>query len=159
MLKKFFIAMGVISTCLIASCAVFVGFAGYNAADEAPKNKAVAEAITRHMARAWNVNDLKPYFVAVAARQVNFAEAQLTFNKLRTLGSLKTIEQAQQTGFKIHKGLGGALTKSATVLIVAEFENGRAAVTMRLQSEDGEMKLLHVNVTPIGEVRNKAQQA
>ena len=156
MLKKFFITMGVVCTCLIASCTLFIGL---NAANDAPKNKAIAEAITRDMARAWNVNDLKPNFVAVALRQVNFAEAQLTFNKLKTLGPLQTIEQTQQTEFRIGQDLGGALTKSATIVLVAEFENGRATVTIRLASEGAEMKLWHVNVTSIGELRAKSEQA
>jgi len=51
-------------------------------ANEARKNKAVAEAITRDMARAWNVSDLKPYLAAIAAQEVNFAEAQMSFNEL-----------------------------------------------------------------------------
>jgi len=155
MLKKFFIAMGVVCTCLIACCMLFVGLA----ASEATKNKAVAQAITRDMARAWNISDLKPHFIAPAVRQVNFADAQLRFNKLKGLGTLKTIEQAQQTDFRIGKDLGGVLTKSATIVMVAEFENGRATVTMRLTSEGSEMKLWHVNVTPAGELRGKAEQA
>jgi hypothetical protein len=156
MLKKFFMVMGVICTCLIASCTLFFGL---NAANDAAKNKAIAEAITRDMARAWNVSDLKPHFVAIALRQVNFAEAQQGFNKLKARGALKTIEQAQQTEFKMGKDLGGVLTKSATIVLVAEFENGRATVTMRLASEGAEMKLWHVNVTPIGELRAKFEQA
>jgi hypothetical protein len=156
MLKKFFIAMGVVCTCLIASCTLFFGF---NAANDATKNKAIAEAITRDMARTWNVNDLKPHFVAIALRQVNFPEAQLSFNKLKALGALKTIEQAQQTEFRLGQDWGGALSKSATIVLVAEFENGRATVTMRLASEGTEMKLWHVNVAPIGELRAKAEQA
>jgi hypothetical protein len=156
MLKKLCIAIGVVGTCLVASCTLFLGL---NAANDATKNKAIAEAITRDMAHAWNVHDLKPHFVAIALRQVNFAEAQLSFNKLKALGALKTIEQAQQTEFRMGKDWGGALTKSATIVLVAEFENGRATVTMRLASEGAEMKLWHVNVTPIGELREKAEQA
>lgn len=154
MLKKFFIAMGVIFTGLIASCSLFVGF---NAANDAPKNKAVAEAITRELAREWNVKDIEPLMASSAANQTNFGEAQLGFNKLKPLGSLKKVEEAQQTEFNVEKNIGQELTKSATVTMVAEFENGRANVTMALKSEHGKMKLWRVNVTPIGDVRSKGQ--
>jgi hypothetical protein len=156
MLKKFFIAMGVIFACLIGSCAIFVGV---NAARDAPNNKAVAEAITRDLARSWNLHDLKPYFVSTAADQINFADAQFSFNKLRPLGALKRVEQAQQTGFKIEKNSGHESTKTATIVMVAEFDNGRATVTMQLKSDGGAMKLWHLNVTPIGVIGAVGQRA
>jgi hypothetical protein len=37
--------------------------------------------------------------------------------------------RAQQTEFKIGQDWGGALTKSAAIVLVAEFETGRATVT------------------------------
>jgi hypothetical protein len=43
--------------------------------------------------------------------------------------------------------------------MVAEFENGRAKVTVQLANEGKAMKLMHVNVAPIGDVRAKKQQA
>jgi hypothetical protein len=43
--------------------------------------------------------------------------------------------------------------------MTAEFEKGRANVTMHLRSEAGEMKLWHVNVTPISGMPAKGQQA
>jgi hypothetical protein len=151
MLKKFFIAMGVIFTCVIASWLVL----GFNAVSDAPANKAVAEAITRDLARSWNVNDLKPHCVQIVAAQLNSPGAQMQFNKLKPLGSLKRIEQAQQTAFRVSYGEGS----TATVVMVAEFENGRANVTIRLKSEGKEMKLWELDVTPIGAIRAKGQQA
>jgi hypothetical protein len=156
MLKKLLIVMGVISTGFIASCALLLGF---SAANDAPRNKALAETITRDLARGWNVSDLKPYFVTTVAGQLNLAEAQAAFNTLKPLGSLQRIEQSQQTGFVMEKNLGGELSKTATVAMVAAFENGRANVTMQLKSEADQMKLLNVNVTPIGGVPAKGQQA
>jgi hypothetical protein len=159
MFKKFLVAMGVIFIGLVASCTLVAGLAGFSAMSDAPKNKAIAEAVTRDLARSWNAGDLKPYFATHAANQLNFADAHMSINKLKPLGALKKIEQAEQTAFHYGKNLGEEMTKTATIRMVAEFENGRAIVVVELKSEAGEMKLWHVNVEPIGEVRAKAQSA
>jgi hypothetical protein len=159
MLKKFFIVMGVLFTGLIGSCMLVLGGVGIDAAGEAPQNKAVAAVVARDLARAWDVNDLKPHFVSNALSQVNFGQAQLSINPLKPLGALRNIEEAQQTEFRYDKKLGGVTTKTATIFMVAEFENGRANVTIRLMNEGNLMKLLHVNVAPIGNVRAKKEQA
>jgi hypothetical protein len=159
MLKKFFLAMGIVFTAVVGSCMLVLGGVGLNAAEEAPQNKAVAAAITRDLARAWDVNDLKPHFVGTALSQINFGLAQQSINPLRALGALQNITDAQQTAFNYSKSFGGETTKTATITMVAEFENGRANVTMQLANEGSAMKLMHVNVAPIGDVRAKKQQA
>jgi hypothetical protein len=155
MLKKFLIVIGVISIGFIGSCGVLLGFSAVN---DAPKNKVLAEAITRDLSRAWNVNDIQPYFPRNGAEQVNFAAAQASFNPLKPLGSLRRIDEAKQTTFAIEKNLGEWLTKTATVAMVATFEHGRANVTMELRSEAGQMKLRSMNVTPVS-VPAKGQPA
>ena len=150
MLKKLFIAMGVLMTCLIASWLVL----GFEAVGDAPKNKAIAEAITRDMARAWNVNDLKPHCAQVVANNLNSPDAQMYFDRLKPLGALKRIEQAQQTAFRI-----SFAESTATVFMVAEFENGRANITMRLKDEGKVMKVWELDVRPISAVRARDQKA
>jgi hypothetical protein len=147
MLKKFLIVMGVISIGFIGSCGAMLGFSAVN---DAPKNKALAAAITRDLSRAWNVSDIRSYFIKKGSEQVNFAAAQASFTPLKPLGSLQRIDEAQQTTFAMEKNLGEWLTKTATVAMVATFEHGRANVTMELRSEAGEMKLRSVNVIPVG---------
>ena len=49
-------------------------------------------AYSRDLARAWDVNDLKPHFVSNALSQVDFRQAQQSFNPLRPLGALRNIE-------------------------------------------------------------------
>ena len=159
MLKKFLVAMGVIFTGLMASCTLVAGLTGFSAVADAPKNKAIAEAVARDLARSWNVSDLKPRSATAVTNQLNFTDAQMSMNKLKPLGALKKIEQAEQTAFHYGKELGEEAVKTATVKIVAEFENGRANVVVQLKSEGGEMKLWHVNVETIGEVRSRAQAA
>ena len=159
MLKKLMMVMGVVLVGIVGSCALVLGKVGIDAAGEAPQNRAVAAAVTRDLARAWDVNDLKPHFVDFALSQVNFGQAQLSFNALKALGALMNVEQASQTEFRYDKKIGGVTTKTATILMVAEFENGRASVTVKLMSEGDAMKLLHINVAPIGNVRAKRQEA
>src|SRR5262249_46746964 len=133
MLKKLLIALGVIFACLVVSFSLL----GLKAISDAPRNKAIAELITRDMARSWTAEDLRPHFVGVAAERVNFAEAQMEFNKMKPLGRLKRVERSQQIAFRAYLGEGS----TATIAMVAEFENGRANVTMNLRSERGQMKL------------------
>lgn len=154
MLKKFLIVMGVISTGFIASCGMILGFSAVN---DAPGNKALAAAITRDLARSWNVGDIRPYFPRSNAEQINFAAAQASFDPLKPLGSLQRIDQAQQTAFTMEKNFGDWLTKTATVALVATFEHGRADVTVELRSEAGQMKLRSVNVQPVGGAPGKGQ--
>jgi hypothetical protein len=154
MLKKFLIGLGVLSIGFIGSCSAILGFSAVN---DAPKNKALAEVVTRDLSRAWNVNDIRPHLLKNGAEQVNFAAAQATFDPLKPLGSLQRIDQAQQTTFAMEKNLGEWLTKTATVAMVATFEHGRANVTMELRSEAGEMKVRTVNVTPVGGAPPKGQ--
>ena len=42
-----------------------------DAANDAPENKALAETITRDLARGWKVSDLAPYFPRNGANQIN----------------------------------------------------------------------------------------
>jgi hypothetical protein len=154
MLKKFLIVMGVICIAFIGSCSAILGFSAVN---DAPKNKALAEAITRDLSRAWNVGDIRLYFLSNGVEQVNFAAAHASFTPLKPLGSLQRIDQAQQTAFALEKNLGEWLTKTATVAMVATFDHGQANVTMELRSEAGQMKLRSVNVTPVGGVPGKGQ--
>ena len=160
MLKKFFMVMGIVFTGLVGTCTIVaLGTVGINAAAEAPQNKAIAAAAARDLARAWNVNDLKPHFPGSALSQVDFVQAQQSFNPLKPLGALRNIDEAKQTAFHYEKKLGGVLNKTATISMVAEFENGRANVSIRLVNEGDVMKLVHINVTPIGNVRPKKEQA
>lgn len=154
MLKKFLIVMGMISIGFIGSCGALLGFSAVN---DAPKNKALAAAITRDLSRAWNLSDIRPYFIKKGSEQVNFAAAQASFNPLKPLGALQRIDEAQQTTFAMEKNLGEWLTRTATVAMVATFEHGRANVTMELRSEAGEMKLRSVNVIPVGGAPPKGQ--
>jgi hypothetical protein len=93
MLKKFLIVMGVLSTGFVASCALLLGF---SAANDAPKNKALAETITRDLARGWNAHDLMPYLVGSVAQQLNVAQAQAAFDTLKPLGPLTRVDEVQQ---------------------------------------------------------------
>ena len=111
MIKKFFVVMGVVFTGLIGSCMLVAWHVGIDAAGEAPQNKAVAAVVARDLARAWDVNDLRPHFVSDALRQVNFSQAQQSINPLKPLGVLRNIEQAQQTEFRYEKKLGASSTR------------------------------------------------
>jgi hypothetical protein len=154
MLKKFLIGLGVLSIGFIGSCSAILGFSAVN---DAPKNKALAEVVTRDLSRAWNVNDIRPHLLKNGAEQVNFAAAQATFDPLKPLGSLQRIDEAQQTAFAMEKNLDEWLTKTATVAMVATFAHGRANVTMELRSEAGQMKIRSLNVKPVGGAPAKGQ--
>ena len=83
----------------------------------------------------------------------------MSMNKLKPLGALKKIEQFEQTAFHYGKELGEVTVKTATVKIVAEFENGRANAVVQLKSAGGEIKFWRVNMETIGEVSARTQAA
>jgi hypothetical protein len=157
MLKKFLIVMGVLFTGLVGSCTVLgLSAALVGASTDAPNNAEVAVAMTRDLSKHWNVADLKPHFVREALHQVNFVAAQQAFNGLKPLGALKTVESTQQTEWHYSKTFGHGTIKTATVLVTAEFENGRAELTLKLRNEGDVMKLLHVDVQSIGKPSERA---
>lgn len=159
MLKKFLLAMGLVLTALIGGCLFLVGGVGLSAAEEAPRNKSVAVALTRDLARSWDVTDLKPHFVSAALGQIDLGRAQQSFEQLRGLGALESVRDMQQTSFYINTSFRGETIKTATVVLLAEFENGRARVIVQLASEGGEMKLMHVDVTQMSDILPKKQRA
>jgi len=59
----------------------------------------------------------------------------------------------------MEKDRGSRLTKPATIVMLAEFENGRATITMRAQQRRRSEEALARNVEPTGEVRSRAQRA
>src|SRR5262249_30284263 len=136
MLKKFLVVMGVVIFTVLVAVA---GLAGFGALAGAPKNKAIAEAVTRDLARSSNAIEHKPPPLCTTAVPIalNFANLQMSMNKLKPLGALKKIEQADQTAFHYSKELGQEAVKTATVEMVAEFENGLAKVIVQLKSEGG----------------------
>src|SRR5438045_427236 len=113
-------AIGIIATALVGSCALIVGG---GALISAPQNKEIAIHATRELAKSWNVNDVRPFFASSAIRQINFDRAQTTIDPFKPLGQLKSVERANQTEFRINKNTGKATTKTATVVLEATFEN------------------------------------
>lgn len=152
MLRKTLIAFVLVSVGLVGSCTLLVGGGAYRDADS---NKEVAALATRELARAWKVSDLRPYFTADAIRHINFDQAQASMNGLKALGSLKRIIDARQTEYRYNVQLGGASSKSATVVLEAEFENGPATVTVKLASDGAVMKVVHIHVHAAGPLRPK----
>lgn len=154
MFKKVLIALAVITTGLIGSCALMLGGAAYR---DAPANKAVAMEATRVMSRAWNMRDLRPYFTSDAVRQINFDKAQANMNVFKALGELVNVKESRQTEFHYNKQLGSKVEKKATVVIEAVFENGPATITVRLANDGAVMKVVHIHVHAPGPL--KARQA
>jgi len=58
----------------------------------------------------------------------------------------------------MEKDLGSGLTKPATIVMLAEFENGRATITMRAQQRRRSDEALARNVQATGEVPSRAQR-
>jgi FtsH-binding integral membrane protein len=140
--------MGVIFTGVVSSCNLVLGL---TAASNAPQNKAIAIAMMRDLTRT-DVNDVKRIWDVHG--QVNPMQAQRLMSVLRPLGALKSIEQARQTWFWLDQYFA---TKSATIVLVAEFENGRVAVTLRLANNGDAMKLKSITVPALPAKRGTAE--
>jgi hypothetical protein len=127
----------------VSSCNLVLGL---TAASNAPQNKAIAIAMMRDLTRA-DVNDVKRIWDVHG--QVNPMQAQRLMSVLRPLGALKSMEW-----FWLDQYFA---TKSATIVLVAEFENGRVAVTLRLANNGDAMKLKSITVPALPAKRGTAE--
>jgi hypothetical protein len=157
MFKKFMLAFVLTIGCILVTATILLGAITADAAREAPTNKAIAVKIATDLAASWNVRSLQPHFVSPAVGNVDYQTAQASLNALKPLGRLLSHAEPTQTDFKLHKTLGVATVRNATVVFIGEFENGRATVTVRLRSDGGAMKLMHIDVSTIGPIKPKLQ--
>lgn len=75
--------------------------------------------------------------------QVNFAEAQMSFNELKALGSLKTIEQAQQTSSRWKRTLAAGSPSRPRLSCLPSSRMAAPRSQCGLNSEGAQMKLWH----------------
>lgn len=143
MFKKLVLALGILAFGLVGSCVFMVG---RGALLDATQNKEVAVEATRQLAKAWNVNDVRPYFTTNVLRQINFDSAQATMNSFKPLGKLTNVTSASQTEYRVHKSFGGETSTTATVVIQGAFENGAATITVKLANDGPAMKVVHIHV-------------
>ena len=133
MFKKIFLAFAAL---IFLGTGAGVGLI-YNAINQdADKNKAVASDILTNLSRRWDLMDVGPNLPIKAVRT-----RPVIVSKAAWLGKVQRIDSAQQTKINVGTSTSEGQSKAVTVIMVGQFENGRAQVTFELKSEDGVLRL------------------
>jgi hypothetical protein len=159
MIRIFFAGLGVVFALLMVFCASFLGRLAYELEAQRPEHQRLAIDITRDLARAWTVKDIRPRYAAAMGRKIDDAGAQQPFNALKPLGPLRYADDAEvRTGWTrdsldrvtspaaAAELLAELLRKTVRVSFLAKFANGFARVTVELRNEGGAMKLWHLQI-------------
>lgn len=159
MIRSFFFVLGVVFAALIMFCGSFFGRIALEIDGEGPANEELAVKITRELSHSWSVRDIKPYYAKSIAAHLHWPEAQQSLDGLRGLGPLRYVDDVTQRTRWTRASFGQMtspaqaaaiiselLSKTATVTFVGKFATGRARVTMELRSEDGAMRLWHLQI-------------
>jgi hypothetical protein len=159
MLRTILAGLGAVFMLMLVFCASFLGKLAFDMHDKGPAYEKLAADITRDLARAWSVKDIREHYSESVADRLEDPSAQAPFNSLKTLGQLRYVDNMTlDTGWSRRGWLGiaspadaaerlaGVLRKSVTVTFSAKFANGFARVTMKLKNENGAMKLWHLQI-------------
>jgi hypothetical protein len=159
MIRTLFAGLGVIFALLIVFCASFLGRLAVELEQQRPAHERLAVDITRDLARAWSVKDIRTRYSAAVSRRIGAAGVQEPFNALKPLGPLRYAEDPEvRTGWTrdslrrvtspaaAAELLAELLSKTVRVTFLAKFANGFAHVTVELRNEGGTMKLWHLRI-------------
>jgi hypothetical protein len=159
MVRTLFAGLGVIFALLIVFCASFLGRVAVELDTQSAAHERLAVDITRDLARAWSVKDIRAHYSASVSHSLDSPSAQEPFNALRPLGPLRYAEDPEvRTGWTrdslrrvtspaaAAELLAELLSKTVRVTFLAKFANGFAHVTVELRNEGGTMKLWHLRI-------------
>jgi hypothetical protein len=159
MLRTFFAGLGVVFTLLIVFCASFLGRLAFELDAQNATHERIAVGITRDLARAWSIKDIRTHYSASVSHRLDQPSAQEPFNALRPLGPLRYVDDARvesgltsrsldkvETPADAAELLAEILNKTVRVTFLAKFANGFARVTVELRNEDGTMRLWHLQI-------------
>jgi len=159
MIRTFLAGLGVVFTLLIVFCASFLGRLAYEQAEQRAAHERLAIDITRELARAWSVKDIRTRYSSAVRPRLITASAQAPFNALKPLGRFRYADDTKvATGWTRDRLLqvkspaaaaelvAELLSKTVRVSFLAKFANGFANVTIELRNEGGAMKLWHLRI-------------
>lgn len=159
MLRIFFAGLGMLFMLMLVFCASFLGKLAFDMHEKAPAYEKLAADITRELASAWSARDIRKHYSASVAHQLDETTAQRPFQSLKPLGPLRYVDDVVvESGWTrsawgqvdsaaaAAEMLANILRKSVKVTFLAKFANGFARVTVKLKSENGEMKLWHLQI-------------
>jgi len=159
MIRSIFSILGVLIAAIIVFSASFFGCVALDIDRQSPSNQALAVNITRELSQRWSLHDIKPYYAKSIASNRSFPEAQRSLDALKGLGSLRDVNDVTQrlrwtkeAMFQMTSPARAAaiiseiLSKTVTVTFVGKFATGRARVTVELRSENGTMRLWHLQI-------------
>jgi len=159
MIRTIFAGLGVIFMLMLVFCASFFARLAYEQAEQRATHEHLAIKITRELARAWSVKDIRRYYSSAVRPKLGTARAQAPFSALKPLGPLRYADDAKVTTGWTHEELrhvtspaaaaellAEILSKTVRVSFLAKFANGFANVTIELRNEGGAMKVWHLRI-------------
>ncbi len=163
LIRTTFFGLGLFFAALIAFCGTFFGKLAYDIDSQTAANEQLAVSITRELSQTWSLDSLKPHYGAAVAASLDKRSAQASLDGFKALGALLYVDDVTlRTGLNL-KTLEGAkspadfalflselLAKKATVSFLGKFEHGRARVSVELRSENGVLRLWHLQIDRLG---------
>lgn len=166
MIRSFFFILGVLFAALIVFCASFLANLALVIDREAAANEALAIKITGELSQNWSIGDIKPYYAKSIAPNLSRPEAKQSLDVLKGLGALRYADDVTVSSRWTQEALGQMtspsraaeilsemLSKTVTITFVGKFATGRARVIAVLRSEDGAMRLWHLQIDSLDRPR------
>jgi len=166
MIRSIFSILGVLFAAIIVFSASFFGSVALDIDRQSPSNQTLAVKITRELSLRWSLLDIEPYYAKSIASNRSFPEAQRSLDALKGLGPLRDVNDVshrsrwtKEAMFQMTSPARAAaiiseiLSKTVTVTFVGNFATGRARVTVELRSENGAMRLWHLQIDSIDRPR------
>ena len=142
-MKRFLIGLGAVAALFVMVGAAGMGFVAYKAYASAEQNRLLAVEAVRTLSEDWSPRGKENLMTTSLYDAAHGAEGQAGLKIMSRLGKLVSAEDVSQIYFGMDAGKG----TSATITFKGRFSNGTAVVTVRLQEQEGFMKVLGVSTS------------
>jgi hypothetical protein len=159
MIRTLFAGLGVSFMLMLVFCSSFLGRLAYQQTRQRAAHEHLAIEITRELAQAWSVKDIRQRYARAVGPKLSSADAQTPFDALKPLGPFRYASETNvETGWSrgrlrqvtspaaAAELLAELLSKTVRVSFLAKFANGLANVTIELRNEGGAMRLWHLRI-------------
>ncbi|MDX2288223.1 MAG: hypothetical protein NW217_05310 [Hyphomicrobiaceae bacterium] len=119
------------------------------AARMAPRNEDAAVAVVRHLAEGWQPQRVLEIATPHYAAKAGSGDLLSTLVQMKAAGRMVSAEELAQTGYRKHYEVSAGLVVTATVALVAVFENGKAAIEIELQDRGQGQRISGLRITPM----------
>lgn len=145
MTRKFSNAAGKASFALMLLAALTFGTVYGLMQRDTPVGIATAESVVETLSKSWQFADIAPEFSPVVMANADVSSIQRSIAQFHRLGRLTRMRNAQMSSYRVSYTQADGFHRRATLTMVAEFENGEAAITITLITSGGVALLQHLD--------------